>query len=863
MNIASSEENPLAKLVEEQNNELNQLRGELKDLESVLVSKKSECTHWKSIVEARSPDEALNECVQASLSIEKERDNLLLQVEAINGDLHRQVSEQHEIVHNLNSEVSKLRDEVESRENEKTMLKNELSSIATAYANLEGEFRKEGRNEIVEITRVLNEKNDYCVKLETKLKSLQVKLSESKLCETDSGYELENSSIGDETVNQVKEKLDKYILKCTELENEISKLRSVEQNATTSLQKDNHDGLTATDYNSELSQTRKKLVESERKYISLTEDLERLKLQLDENENQTENVKALSNEIDELQCKLQKSEEKCIILEGQIEQLTNDASHQSNDIGIMQSTSSISQEEFDKLKATCIAADEWMAMAVERMNAMVAQNTLLVDEIKALKNASRQITNNIDEVESLKSQLQELQHLNETVHKRLENSGNDSESIESVLSILKAEKIAILNEKSDEIRSLNDTIHSLNKKLELVNIASESDQNQINHWREENERLTDEIKDLGSRLCQVNSRSVELEGIISEHDSKIFENEEFIKFKEESDEKIRALNDEIKYLNDKILEIDIEKNSLTANVLSLHSAQDELAKVEGELKEARILITELKSSSSDSKTLQEQIHELEEKRLKEVSDLESKLEEFQEWSEMAQNNIKELEKEKESGESRFMDLTSSLQEVQESLSKAEYELNHSKEAISSKDQELERLCEIKDTCIHLESSVENLKSQLDEKEVEVAEISTLLQSKEHELKSLQDEVGIMNSKLSEFNTISIELERIRQQNDFLHEVNTGLETDLAKSTVKEEELHDKIHLLDKTVEDLNSKLKIQTESFIGIKQDYDRLTVELDETINQSENVVNQWQGKNFSFRFSTHYRNLIINIFC
>ena len=784
-NDTSSDENSLSKLVEEQNIELNQLHEEVKTIKSELQNTLSECVLWKSIAAAKSPDDALSEHVQASLSVEKERDALLLQVKSMTDEFHHQLLQKQERVDDLISEVTELREDVLDRDKGTSTLQEELFAIATAYSNLEDEFRKIGKGEVLEANKALTEKE---TKLEEKVECLEMELKQSH----------EKLTVSGEDFKLLKEELLLSESNSISLRNHVEQLQS------------------------ELCK--------EREALQSTQEL---------------GLVSNENEVDEFKKSLMESEANCNSLQKyeQLQMNPSTSSDGSKQIVKNESRDVISQEEFDHLRNTCIAADEWMAMAVERMNAMVAQNSVLIGKLNSSKSVTSRSCQNIDEkgdVEALKSQLDTALELNETLTLRLDDSvreiqmlnnlqttysniEDDVLSREGVLSILKAEKTAILNEKIEEISSLNETIQALNDKINEHNSVFEKKLKKATDSREAELNIT--IQMLSEKVSLSESELISTKSKLTT-----------ILDQATSDKQLLSL--EIADLKAENVRLKEEISGLKSHAFEIEYRLDEMKSSYAKLESSYSSLQE-EINSGAFEELQKCLAECEEKRKLEVTELQSKLEEFQEWSEMAQNNISELEQEKDSLEKRSQELSSSLQSAKGEISELEschlnleVELKQAKETISIKEDEFNEICEENQNVrTDLESSVEQLSELLKEKDKEVVEVRSALLSKEDEGSSLQSELDSMKLKVAQIGTknksLDEEIELLRQgNNDCRFNLEVELKQIKETMSIKEGEFNEMCEEnqnvrtdLESSIEQLSELLKEKDKEVIQVRRE--------------------------------------------
>ena len=521
----------------------------MKEAEETIDLKTSECSQWKERCEARSPDEALSQQVEAALATEKELHELNSTLVDKEQEFSLELEQKQSVIDKLSSDLDEMKKLEENRREETSSLHEELSALASAYSNLEDEFRRDGKEEVLMLkqqlelyTQRFSESEEKCADYQQRLSSL------------DSHTPFSTLSDGDNITALLEEEVEPLNSTCKSKEEQILKLESLPKEhtnhgATSLLEKMEQLKSTCEGYEDQIE----KLEGLHNKHSDhdvdlLLEEVEQWKRTCKSYEEQIETMEKSSNDhFDQDKDALLKSCEEqtkkiaslstdeceqidggndddtlvpfegaeelrslCESYKGQINKLeaevmalrsvsksasADDARGQDDDETIHL------KDELERLQSTCRAADEWMAMAVARMQAMGAQNAELLSELQSLKSNKdhglhekvRVLSNDLDEslnrANIHQREAQELRHELEKVQNQLvsslasntelQNKLSSNELVEGnfklenaaenekdgILSALKAEKDAILKEKDDEVTSLNLTIKRIDDSL--------------------------------------------------------------------------------------------------------------------------------------------------------------------------------------------------------------------------------------------------------------------------------------------------------------------------------------------------------------------------------------------------------------
>ena len=578
------------------------LQKALCESENNLKSKISECTQWKNLCEARSPDEALSEQVKANFSAEIEKKRLLDLVEKQRIDFEAQLNKRQQSNDELSAKIASLESNLEEKSSESQNLAADLEALSAAYTNLEDQFRKENKEEVLAMTQTLNEHEakgreqlSKILELEDQLVSKNEIEKEKNDLVTKLASITERAAASDDRIIELERKL----------------LNSQGSEITVSVEEKSDDI-------SEIEVQQKELVQklsgSEQRCIELEKRVNELETELANKSQEIDDVlhnqvvlleKApientevsgirTSHEFETLEENLLTSEKHCNQLSNRIASLeaqNQDLTAQIVEFASANDKTADNTLELERLKNACHAADEWMAMAVERMHAMSTQNAY-------------------------------LHEINQNLTKATDQISDVDDSREGLLTILKAEKKAILEEKKAEIESLSEKINELreviatkesefNKRLDhALTLKDEEHLIVINEWHDKVKSLDEESKKVRVELGKAQNEKMQVRKDLAEVESSrtnlMNQIEELMSDKPNSEDSIVPMKD-FASLKAKANGMEIiietltnEKNSLGEKVTDIQAAYDSVSL---ELTRAKLSYDEIEldKATADSK----------------------------------------------------------------------------------------------------------------------------------------------------------------------------------------------------------------------------------------------------------------------
>eukprot|EP00984_Skeletonema_dohrnii_P028311 scaffold18245_cov132-Skeletonema_dohrnii-CCMP3373.AAC.7 len=445
------------------------------------------------------------------------------------------------------------------------------------------------------------------------------------------------------------------------------------------------------------------------------------------------------------------------------------------------------QEENARLSADVRAANEWMAMAVSRMNEMEAENESL---------QSQGHTSNADSSGEMDSLRQELSRVRQ-----------ESEAF-------KLESETALAAKDDELARSQTLVQELEAKIEEPpETGDNSLQSTVDKLQEQNASLTAERDGLQSNLNDfqqwadtAQSRIAEIEAELSKVteerdglDGRLQEMESSAKAAEQNSE---ANESDSVDLKEQVAALTLERDNLRSQLNESSS--------EGE---------EPKSMNEESQAMIGKLQEQNASLTAERDGLQSNLNDFQQWADTAQSRIAEIEAELSTVTEERDGLNGCLQEMESSAKAAEQnsEANES-ESVNLKEQV---------AALTLER--DNLRSQLNESS-----------SEGEEPKSMNEESQAMIGKLQEQNA-SLTSERDGLQSN-LNDFQQWADTAQSRIAEIEAELSKVTHERDAVQASLEEmKALPATDSFV-IEQSEELMR--KDEEINSLRTQIEQTQGQ-------------------
>ena len=812
------------------------LQKALGESENNLKSKISECIQWKNLCEARSPDEALSEQVEANFSAETEKKRLLDLVEKQRIDFEAQLNERQLSNDELSAKIASLESNLEEKSSESQNLAADLEALSAAYTNLEDQFRKENKEGILAMTQTLNEHEAKGREQLGKIMELENQL--------DSKNEIEKEK------NDLVTKLANITERAAASDDRIieleRKLLNSEASEVTISAGEKSDDILETEGQKELVQ---KLSGSEKRCIELEKRVNELETEVKNKSQDVLNDRVVlrerapventevsdirtSHEFETLEENLLASEEKCNKLSSRIASL--EAQNQDLTAQIVEVVSANDKRadttlELERLRNACHAADEWMAMAVERMHAMSTQNAY-------------------------------LHEINQNLTKATEQISDVDDSREGLLTILKAEKKAILEEKKAEIESMSEKIDELseeiatkesefNKRLEhALTLKDEEHLNAINEWHkkvksldEESRKVREELEKAQNEKRQVRKDLAEVE---SSRTNLMNQIEELMSDKPNSVDSLVPMKDFLSLkAKANTMEIFIEtltneKDSLGEKVTDIQAAYDSVSL---ELTRAKLSYDEIKldKATTDSK----------------ITSLESELASLTRTNELLLSKKNQVEVKVMDLQSSYDSLSSELQNVTFSYEQIKVEFDLQKtESLSLESQllslketnevllaerkevevELKRLRSLRvdDSLVddliatnhQADDSFDGLKRQLKDAEDNIFGAASLLESFQQEF-SAKEKVSDENRNSLLKKLSSAENERdnlaseLRSTKDILDDTTRSSSETINKLKNQTSDMEQTIGNLQKQVEQMNLDHKRRFEESQNIHQD--------------------------------------------
>lgn len=365
-------------------------------------------------------------------------------------------------------------------------------------------------------------------------------------------------------------------------------------------------------------------------------------------------------------------------------------------------------------------------------------------EIERLTEKRRKIDQKLDEIDSLRQGLPELEERRSTLRNEIEEKRQELEEKESKLETVNAEAEA---QREAELEEKLDELNEKRSQLDDVRYDLETEQERLDALRSERQELeerqvdprespTDKLEEITERITDLRERKQQIETQINDLQSTVQFNEEML---EESAGEIieishssRPENGDAESLTDQLMDdenvtcwtcgSDVEREKIESTIDSLRQFSMERR---SEIKEIE---TELDDLTDERNILEEKQRERQEidHRLEEISDKieesEERIQTLQEHRDELSAEIEEIESEAEEmrdeTSDEVLDLHREANQLEYEIGKNESKLDSITDEIRDMEDQLDRGSGLQDEREQVQKEIEELRTKIDSIEAE-------------------------------------------------------------------------------------------------------------------------------------------------
>ena len=486
--------------------------------------------------------------------------------------------------------------------------------------------------------------------------------------------------------------------------------------------------------------------------------------------------------------------------------------------------------ENTRLRSDAQAADEWMAMAVQRMNDIGGQNVALQQQLATLQEqlstapgaAVVSVEADRTALESIQSQLQAEQQNRQQLEEILRDLESQKATLEHNLSVLTQENresseemvdVVDLQQKFEQERTLRE---GLETQLENAQSDVKTAMDSLGAAKSEREDLE---RTLGNMERDLNIARAEIISLTEErrqtqnrttHALEV----ELAATKREREAFETSTETEIESLRTALSSKDEEALALRGELEALRGRLDETMKRVSETEEAAALHQKIESLQQELDTAKTEIRDAEERHLSEIQAKESTIRELQSDTETQARNVPtdatgffgtgiSESASASSDAADFFGAQSAMQDPRdEELARLRSDNEAAQEwmakAVEHHQMLSDQVAALNTDKAALASEVKELRSMPNQSVPDESQIQAL----QSQIESLQNELAIAESKLAEAST----------EKESLSENCSSLESDLELRDRRERELTERVQSLQSELEDARSMLNHDAES---------------------------------------------------
>ena len=525
-------------------------------------------------------------------------------------------------------------------------------------------------------------------------------------------------------------------------------------------------------------------------------------------------------------------------------------------------------------------------------------NEVLTLEVEDVKKANVQLVDNNSNLESeltavksdLNTELEAKEQLTlqvESVHADLEVANNDKGVLESEMKRLEVEKTAVefdLAAVAKEKLTLQEEFDVVVADKKNMADAITDLKDQLAHNQNEVCKAKAEIADIEGQLCVANQASKELEATMAAEKKTLDEKDQIVEGlmsdlyianldKRELESKAVRLEEEKKsieldlatVMKEKLAlkeEIDVAEADQTTKSTMIKDLTDQLAESHNEMSLTRAKLAkfeeQLATIYAQSEDLQATIADKQKSldaKEQILQELRSDLEEIEMRSSSLEGALSSSQIEVANLEAENKALLTSFESVEETLRSY---IHQSQDLSAEVDNLRAAKADLNETCVILEKNVQELKTEIANNKVEMAEMVEEIEASTEALEMAKKHSLEMGSKSSDLQELVTLLEQRSQTDKEIYETETtGLREDLEELTLKNSVTHSELleaKSANKELLEMNDEMSTQISEYLhSIKNLQDR-EVELNKRIEFVKDQLESAQ-KGMAVELDSHWQ--------